>query len=143
MAQLEAIAYVSSAVGSPSEAELAALLESARAKNDEVGVTGVLLYHDGTFFQYFEGSPAAVEIVYERIRRSVMHHGIIELMRTPIDVRAFARWSMGFTRAPASTLLKLSHATWLAALAQHDESAAVPDGMSLLVQFWRSGVGSG
>lgn len=138
MSSLEAVVYVSSAVGPPSEEELAQLLDRSRAKNQEVGVTGALLYHDGTFFQYFEGPTAAVDLVYERIRQSPLHRGIVELMRAPIAERAFSDWSMGFTHAPQSTILQLSHAAWASVVSEARDPAHISDGMALLNQFWQT-----
>lgn len=140
MPQLEAIVYVSSAVGSPSEAELSELLFRARAKNVEVEVTGILLYHEGTYFQYFEGPTTGVDVVYQRIRSAPMHRGIIELMSTSISGRLFANWSMGFTRAPESIVLQLSHANWTSALANRFEAADASDGLALLLNFWQTSV---
>ena len=51
------IAYVSAAVKPLSAEEVDALLLDARAFNLKAGVTGVLLCHKTTFFQFFEGPP--------------------------------------------------------------------------------------
>lgn len=140
---LEALAYTSSAQGSFSEADLEALLARARERNRELGVTGALLYHDGCFFQYFEGPPASVAAVYERIRLSPLHRGLIELMRAPAWRRTFSDWQMGFTHVPASTLLQLSQASWLAQLGSEEGGPLESEGMSLLRQFWDSNRASG
>ncbi len=138
MSSLEAVVYVSSAVGSLSEAELTELLARARAKNEDVEVTGVLLYHDGTFFQYFEGPSIGVEFVYDRVRRSAMHRGIIELMHASVPERLFSNWSMGFTRAPVATVLQLSQANWTSLLASRPGAAVASDGLALLLHFWQT-----
>ena len=138
---LEAIVYVSSAVGSPSEPELEALLEKARSKNREVSVTGVLLHHEGSFFQYFEGPPQGVQDVYDRILASPMHHGIIELMRTSIHERAFSDWQMAFTGAPKSVLLRFSKASWFAEMRGGSSASPVSDGAALLLDFWNTNAG--
>lgn len=137
---LVALAYTSSATHRLGDAELERLLEQARRTNEELGVTGVLLYHDGSFLQYFEGPAEGVEKVYERIRRSTLHGGIIELIRGPVPKRAFSGWLMGFTRAPGSTLLQLSNASWKARMRQGGagESMAGSEGFELLLQFWNS-----
>lgn len=135
---LEAIAYVSSAVGSQGEPELEGLLEKARAKNREVSVSGVLLHHEGTFFQYFEGPPDGMQDVYDRILRSSMHKGIIELMRTPIPERAFSDWQMGFTRAPKSVILRLSNASWFHDMPGASTPSPMSVGAGMLLQFWKT-----
>lgn len=138
---LEAVAYVSSAAPGLDETDLEALLVTARRRNRALGVTGVLLYHDGSFFQYFEGPRPGVEEVYAHIKRSPQHHDIIELARLPIAERVFPSWLMGFTHAPASRILQLSKASWEKAAQGLPEGASLPEGMSLLMAFWRSNGG--
>ena len=88
--------YVSSATQELGEDELLALLESARVRNTERNVTGMLLYSGGNFFQVLEGLEADVMAVYTAIERDPRHHDIIEILREPIDKRDFPDWSMGF-----------------------------------------------
>ena len=135
---LAAVAYTSSARGLPSDAALEALLVRCRQVNAEQAVTGALLYHDGNFFQYFEGPPAGVAAVYARVLRAPLHHGVIELARGPIAARAFDGWQMGFCRAPASLVLKLSQAAWTLQAEQLLEDRAASDGLALLLHFWQT-----
>lgn len=94
--QLEAVLYVSTATRWLTAAELERLLKEARQRNLECGVTGVLLYSYGNFMQYFEGPAEGVTEVYEVIRRSALHQGLIELLHEPIDAREFDDWTMAF-----------------------------------------------
>jgi hypothetical protein len=135
---LESVTYVSSASGSLTDADLEGLLTSARHRNEQQGVTGALLFHDGSFFQYFEGPPAGVEDVYGHIRRSRLHGGIIELDRSPMPARQFPRWLMGFTHVPTSSILRLSGASWRAAVRGMGGPEIRAEGMELLLSFWRS-----
>jgi hypothetical protein len=132
-----AIAYVSSAVPGLGEPELEELLDSARGRNVQLGVTGVLLLHEGSFFQYFEGPTAGVEEVWGRIRRSRLHHGM-PLLRAPIAQRVFPDWLMGFTRAPQSVLLQLANASWHSTVDALGTRARAGDGLALLLHFWTS-----
>jgi len=120
------------------EPELEALLLKARAKNREAGVTGVLLFHDGSFFQYFEGPTEGVQSVYDRILASPLHQGITELMRSSTHDRAFGNWQMGLSRAPRSTMLRLSNASWLNRIQTGSSASTVPVGMGLLPEFWKT-----
>lgn len=142
MSALRCVVYVSSAVRLLNELELEQLMESARKFNAESGITGVLLYYDGTFFQYFEGPETAVEQVYERIRRSPLHWNLIELFRSGIVRRLFEDWYMGLARPQASELLKIRNAEWQRQiqplLPLHAES--LPEGLRLLAGFWASAV---
>jgi len=47
--------YVSAATNRFNPAELRELLRLARLKNQQLDVTGMLLYHEGSFLQVLEG----------------------------------------------------------------------------------------
>ena len=136
MNQLAALAYVSSAAKLMSESELEALAVSARTENHRHQVTGVLLYDNGSFFQYLEGAPSAVVHVYERIKASRQHHGIIELEYSLVDARHFGSWHMGFSRAPKSIMLSLSQSAWTRAVATATGASSSSAGVALLLDFW-------
>lgn len=139
MEDLNCIVYVSSAIRPLAVPELEALLVSARQFNDEVGVTGVLLYHDGTFFQYFEGPAEGVAQVYARIRASRSHHAIYELLNTKIKARLFPNWLMGASNVTSSLLLNLARAEWHASIQQVVDLPEVPnEGLALLTSYWKS-----
>ena len=142
---LAALAYTSSARRRLGDTDLEALLERARRANQELDVTGVLLYDDGSFLQYIEGPPEGIAAAYERVRRSPLHGGIIELIRGPIPERTFSGWQMGFTRTPASAVLRLSNASWKAQLRHGATTPALTEseGFQLLRQFWDSGRAGG
>jgi len=98
---LHALVYVSSATHLLSAAELNHLVERARARNTQEGVTGVLLYSHGNFMQYLEGPHSGMSKVYEIIKADPLHHGLIELLREPIEAREFSEWSMAFRNISA------------------------------------------
>lgn len=132
-----AIAYVSTAVRHPSRADLEYLLEDARKFNAQVRVTGALLLHDVTFFQYFEGTQSAVYEVYERIKRSRLHRDLVELFCEEVPILHFDGWHMGFADAPRGTVLELAHARWSASLEATRTASMQTDGLKLLLDFWR------
>lgn len=101
MTELHALVYVSTSTRSLSESELNHLLDRARTRNSQEGVTGVLLYSHGNFIQYLEGPEAGIEKVYAVIKADPQHHGIIELMRESIRSREFSDWSMAFRNISA------------------------------------------
>jgi Sensors of blue-light using FAD len=138
MPDLRSILYVSTAVQPMAEEQLEALLVEARRLNLETEVTGMLLYSGGTFMQCFEGAEEAMNITYERIRKSRKHKGIIELLSEPIAQRTFPGWQMGFARASRSKLLALSTAQWKARVSEIGKTAgvSVSAGMQLLLDFW-------
>lgn len=137
MPDLIAIAYVSSAVRPMDSAAMEVLLADARDFNRAQGVTGVLLHRDGCFMQYFEGSPAGMARVYERIHASKQHTGLIELMNHPITARSFADWTMGFGEPNTTELMALSTARWMEMnQAARQKPGVVPPGLILLRHFW-------
>ena len=138
MSDLAALAYVSSAATDFSESDLEALLKAARDENARGELTGVLLYHDRTFFQYLEGPERELHLAYQRIKNSRKHHGIIQLFLRTIVKREFKGWRMGFSRAPRSLILQLSNAEWTEIASASAENPERPVGMALLLEFWRS-----
>lgn len=92
--------YASRAIGNPGEAGVRALLEHARRKNETLGITGILLLIDDSFFQVLEGQAEAVDATYEVIARDPRHDRVTQIIREPIAQRSFAEWSMGFASVP-------------------------------------------
>ena len=90
------IVYLSTAKAELTKEELVALLEQARPKNEELGVTGILLYHRGSILQAIEGDEDVVRSLYARIERDPRHHHMIVLLQGHQPARDFAGWSMGF-----------------------------------------------
>ena len=74
---------------------LNALCKAARAKNLDLGVTGVLVYSDGIFLQVLEGSRDAVNALYARLLRDSRHRELVLLSYEEICERRFAGWYMG------------------------------------------------
>lgn len=92
------LVYVSSAdPASISEQVLSDILASARKRNAEFGVTGVLLYQAGTFVQLLEGPADAVRHIYhDRICQDRRHGGLVLCWEQNISQRGFPDWSMGY-----------------------------------------------
>jgi hypothetical protein len=93
---LYAIVYVSTAARPVPLDELMRVLDGARRRNVEEGITGLLLYSDASFMQYLEGPAAGLSRVYAVIKHHPLHYGLIDLVREPIAERAFADWAMAF-----------------------------------------------
>ncbi len=86
-----------SAATSPFTAEaLRVLLTKARDRNKNYDVSGMLLYHSGSFLQVLEGPEESVELILASISRDPRHTTARTLSRTTIQTREFPSWSMGF-----------------------------------------------
>jgi hypothetical protein len=93
---LDSLVYVSSAVKLLRPEEIEYLLTRARERNEEYGITGVLLYIGGNFMQYIEGPADNLELIYKIIREDKQHSGIILVTRETIEEREFGDWSMAY-----------------------------------------------
>lgn len=72
------------------------ILANARRCNVSRGVTGALLFTEGTFVQALEGDREHVRSTYERILGDP-RHGEVEVLSTQFtDRRRFKEWSMAF-----------------------------------------------
>jgi hypothetical protein len=90
------LVYVSSARTLFTRADLEDLLRTCRANNERLGVSGALLYRDGSLMQVLEGEETTVRGLYDRIARDRRHHGLIVLLEKEQDQRQFPEWSMAF-----------------------------------------------
>ena len=97
-APLSHVLYLSSATQLFSQHELAELLTVSRRNNKRDGVTGVMLYDDGTIIQVIEGPTSAVEATWKRISRDPRHKNIIVLTKGPISHCVFDGWDLGFEK---------------------------------------------
>lgn len=107
MDSLIQVIYVSTGRGEPGEEELARILTVARERNARLGVTGMLLYSDRTFFQVLEGEAAVVDELMSRIAGDERHSDIVTITREPIARRSFADWTMGFAALAPKDLHEL------------------------------------
>lgn len=85
-------------------AELHSLLDGCRSNNAKRDVTGMLLYQHRSFFQVLEGDRSVVEALYEKIAKDPRHERMTKLVQEPITERAFADWTMGYSRITSSEL---------------------------------------
>lgn len=106
MGALRTSIYVSRATSSFDAPALRDLLTRSRVRNAVSGVSGMLLYDRGSFFQVLEGEPSAVQQVLDRIRADTRHEGVVVLVDEPITTRAFAAWTMGFADASQDRLVR-------------------------------------
>jgi hypothetical protein len=92
------ISYVSVATHPLSAEELLALLQQCLTNNTARGVTGILLYGNGTFLQTLEGEEQTLDTLVDVIREDPRHTKIQFLSRRPIESRHYDGWTMGFKR---------------------------------------------
>lgn len=103
------VIYASVATCPFSDIELDRLLASSAAFNASVNITGMLLYGNGKFMQVLEGEDGVVEALLQRIIADSRHTKVNILVRTPIEHRDFASWSMGFRRIDRDSVRDSAH----------------------------------
>ncbi|MFK7848669.1 MAG: BLUF domain-containing protein [Rhodothermales bacterium] len=97
--------YISASTVSFSTEDLTTLLEKARSKNSQVDVSGMLIYHEGSFFQVLEGPEEEVYRIYDMIADDPRHDEVRLLLKSVVEQRSFENWSMGFVN-PDQKLFK-------------------------------------
>jgi hypothetical protein len=74
----------------------AEMLRKSSAKNEPLGITGLLLYRGGTFLQALEGEEAVVRALADTVAADPRHHDFLVFGSGPARARSFPAWSMGF-----------------------------------------------
>lgn len=74
---------------------LHAIAQAAQRRNEERGITGIMLIEGDTILQVIEGTETAVRELYAAIAADARHEAPTILLTCQADERAFARWHMG------------------------------------------------
>ena len=102
---LSTLTYRSRAVAPMSELELHRLLRAAQIRNRAEGITGLVIYDSGRFFQWLEGPAEGLARVWDSVSRDPRHTGIEILGNQPTAERFFGDWDLKLSNrgAPAGT----------------------------------------
>ncbi|WOJ92065.1 BLUF domain-containing protein [Congregibacter variabilis] len=92
---LETFVYCSRASEGVGDVEVDRLIEFSQRRNAARGVTGMLVYGNGVFFQWVEGPPNEVRNLIASLHGDSRHHDIVELDRS-VDKRErlYPGWEM-------------------------------------------------
>jgi len=99
--------YCSAATSALKPAELQSLLDECRRKNAAAGISGMLLYHSGSFFQVLEGEQETVDALYEKINLDKRHRRTTKIIFEPIEARNFGAWTMGCPALSSTQLAQI------------------------------------
>jgi hypothetical protein len=99
--------YTSAGARSFEAADLSTLLQAAREKNERLGLTGLLLHTEGTFFQVLEGQAEIVDALFATIELDKRHTQVTKIIREPIAHRVFDEWTMGFSAMTGKQLAEI------------------------------------
>ncbi|WP_379922192.1 BLUF domain-containing protein [Erythrobacter sp. R86502] len=92
---LETFVYCSRAAEGVDADEVSRLVAFSQARNVARGITGVLVFGSGVFFQWIEGPPAEVRTLIANLHGDTRHFDIVTLDQS-IDMRErlYANWDM-------------------------------------------------
>lgn len=90
--------YVSTAAVPISPDLLDDILVTARTRNAQSGITGLLCVVGNHFMQLLEGPEAAVNNVFESIRHDKRHKDVMIIHTEASCHRQFPDWAMGFAQ---------------------------------------------
>jgi hypothetical protein len=92
---LETFVYCSRASEGVGDVEVDRIIEFSQRRNAARGVTGMLVYGNGVFFQWVEGPPTEVRNLIASLHGDSRHHDIVELDRS-VDKRErlYPGWEM-------------------------------------------------
>ena len=92
------ITYISKETAPFSSIDFLKLLDHCQKNNPLRGITGMLIYGNGTFLQCVEGESTDVEQLLEKIKIDSRHKDLKILSNIKIQNRLFNKWDMGFER---------------------------------------------
>lgn len=79
--------------------DLEDLLEQARERNAERGITGALVYVDGVFLQILEGEAATIKALMAKIVIDLRHEAVTVLQEGEVPAPRFSDWTMAYVCA--------------------------------------------
>lgn len=87
------------------------LLIQARERNELLGITGKLIYCEGTFLQLLEGDETNVKAIYGSIEKDSRLIATKLISDGNAENRYFEEWSMAFEKVPLKTLTEFEGCT--------------------------------
>ncbi len=92
--------YVSDLAPDRTAVDVSRIARTARSRNRERGITGLLGFDGLHFMQWVEGPPAAMAALIGELGSDSRHQRIEVLHEGPADVRAFGDWHLGYLSVP-------------------------------------------
>jgi len=92
--------YCSRAAADVDDAAVERILAAAHERNPRLGITGLLVFGGGIFFQWLEGPRDAVAGLMDMIRGDGRHDSVVTLSETEeVRERLFPHWDMELVSA--------------------------------------------
>lgn len=84
-----AIVYVSTVTQEMESNEIKDILNNSKEWNNKNGITGLLLFSGGNFFQIIEGEKDMISELFQEIKSDKRHHNIIQIFGKEIHKEAY------------------------------------------------------
>lgn len=95
LAALYHFVYCSRAADGVDDAEVDRIVEAAQRSNQARGITGVLVFGSGIFFQWIEGPAVQIKDLIARLHHDSRHHDIVSLSQSEEErERLYPNWTM-------------------------------------------------
>jgi len=95
--------YTSSATPALDDFTLREIAHTSSFNNQVLGITGLLLFHDGSVMQVLEGDEMSVCSLYGKVKRDPRHTGCLVLSARTAKQREFSNWFMGYRNVSGNT----------------------------------------
>ncbi len=97
---LQTFVYCSRAAEGIDDVEVARIVEFSQRRNVARGITGVLVFGSGVFFQWIEGPPAEVEKLIASLHGDTRHNDVVALdLSVEKRERLYPGWEMELVEA--------------------------------------------
>ncbi|WP_299189278.1 BLUF domain-containing protein [uncultured Aquimarina sp.] len=93
----QTISYVSTVDPSLSDDDMEKLFDFVKLKNNNLKITGILMYSDGNFLQVLEGKKDLIDSLFLKIKQDARHYNIIKIFDRAIVNPCFSRYHSNFT----------------------------------------------
>lgn len=94
------LVYCSRATAGVDDAAVARIIESARRHNPVYGITGLLVFGSGIFFQWLEGPRDNVRQLMARLEKDPRHENVVTISEgEEVRERLFPDWDMELVTA--------------------------------------------
>jgi len=90
------ISYVSTA-SELSDFQIKELMHSTKLKNEELGITGILMHSGQNFFQIIEGEKTTIKETYTKIQKDLRHFNLIKIFDRQINQPSFSGFQNSYT----------------------------------------------
>ncbi|SEL06637.1 Sensors of blue-light using FAD [Aquimarina amphilecti] len=93
---LHTISYVSTSA-ELSDFQINELLYITKLKNEDLGITGILMHSDQNFFQIIEGQKKVIKSLYQKIEKDIRHFNLIKILDRSINIPSFTNFQSTYT----------------------------------------------